>query len=80
MFEKLVDIICSYVEVEKDNIRPESRFMEDLGFTSYDFMSMLGEIEDEFDITIPTVEIAPRNFNSASAMWDMIKRLQEDDE
>ena len=52
MFEKLVDIICSYVEVEKDNIRPESRFMEDLGFTSYDFMSMLGEIEDEFDVEI----------------------------
>ena len=41
MFEKLVDIICSYVEVEKENIHPESRFMEDLGFTSYDFMSML---------------------------------------
>ena len=44
MFEKLVDIICSYVEVEKDNIRPESRFMEDLGFTSYDFMSMLEKL------------------------------------
>lgn len=43
-------------------------------------ISLIAEIEDEFDITIPTVEIAPRNFNSASAMWDMIKRLQEDDE
>ena len=26
--------------------------MEDLGFTSFDFMSMLGEIEEEFDIEI----------------------------
>lgn len=26
--------------------------MEDLGFTSFDFMSMLGEIEDEFNIEI----------------------------
>ena len=26
--------------------------MEDLGFTSFDFMSMLGELEDEFDIEI----------------------------
>ena len=56
MFEKLVDIICSYVEVEKENIHPESRFMEDLGFTSYDFMSMLGEIEDEFDVEIEQTE------------------------
>ena len=50
MFEKLADIITNYVEVKKEDIKPESRFMEDLGFTSFDFMSMLGEIEDEFDI------------------------------
>lgn len=52
MFEKLAEIICNYVEVEQENITPESRFMEDLGFTSFDFMSMLGELEDEFDIEI----------------------------
>lgn len=52
MFDKLVKIMCEYVEVEADAIKPESRFMEDLGFTSFDFMSMLGEVEDEFDIEI----------------------------
>ena len=52
MFEKLVNIICNYVEVEPENIHPESRFMEDLGFTSFDFMSMLGEIGDEFDVEV----------------------------
>ena len=49
MFDKLVEIIMNYVEVEKEDVKPESRFMEDLGFTSFDFMSMLGEVEDEFD-------------------------------
>ena len=53
MFNKLVDIICEYVEVEPENVKPESRFIEDLGFTSFDFMSMLGELEDEFDVEIP---------------------------
>lgn len=52
MFEKLVEIICNYVEVEPKKVKPESRFMEDLGFTSFDFMSMLGELEDEFEIEI----------------------------
>ena len=52
MFEKLVDIIVNYVEVDKADIKPKSRFMEDLGFTSFDFMSMLGEIEDELDVEI----------------------------
>ena len=52
MFNKLVDIICEYVEVEPENVKPESRFIEALGFTSFDFMSMLGELEDEFDVEI----------------------------
>jgi len=52
MFDKLVSIICNYVEAEPENIVPESRFMEDLGFTSFDFVSMLGELEDELDVEI----------------------------
>lgn len=58
MFERLKEIICNYVEVEQDDIRPESRFMENLGFTSFDFMSMLGELEDEFDVEIDQQEVA----------------------
>lgn len=52
MFDKLADIIMNYVEVDRADIKPESRFMEDLGFTSFDFMSMLGEIEDELDVEV----------------------------
>ena len=50
MFDELVEIICNYVDVQPADVHEESRFMEDLGFTSFDFMSMLGEIEDTFDI------------------------------
>ena len=32
MFDKLTDLITNYVEVKKEDIKPESRFMEDLGF------------------------------------------------
>ena len=58
MFDKLKSIIVNYVEVQEDAITPESRFMEDLGFTSFDFMSMLGELEDEFDIEVDQQEAA----------------------
>lgn len=58
MFEKLTALIVNYVEVEQGDIRPESRFMEDLGFTSFDFMSLLGEIEDELDVEIDQQEAA----------------------
>ena len=43
---------------------------------SLSIISLIGEIEDEFDITIPTVEIIPANFNSIKAMMAMINRLQ----
>lgn len=58
MLEKLTEIITNYVEIDKSEIKPESRFMEDLRFTSFDFMSMLGELEEEFDIEIDQQEAA----------------------
>ena len=58
MFNKLKDIICEYVEVDKASITENSRFVEDLGFTSYDFMSMVGDLEDVFDIEVEEREVA----------------------
>ena len=52
MFDQLAEIIMNYVEVKREDIKPESRFMEDLGFSSFYFMSMLGEVEDTFDVEI----------------------------
>ena len=58
MFDQLAEIITNYVEVKKEDIRPESRFMEDLRFSSFDFMSMLGEVEDAFDVEIEEEKVA----------------------
>ncbi|MBQ2116727.1 MAG: acyl carrier protein [Lachnospiraceae bacterium] len=52
MYDKLADIIVNYVEINKEDIKPESRFMEDMGFTSFDFMSMCGELEEALDVEI----------------------------
>lgn len=73
MFEKLVEIICNYVEVAPENIHPDSRFMEDLGFTSFDFMSMLGEIEDEFDVEVEQTEVM--NIRTVQEAVDYLEKL-----
>ena len=52
MFNELKEIICEYVEINPGEITENSRFIEDLGFTSYDFMSMVGELEDKYDIEV----------------------------
>lgn len=73
MFEKLVEVICNYVEVEPENVHMDSRFMEDLGFTSFDFMSMLGELEDEFDIEIDQQDVTGiRTVGEAAAYLESI--------
>lgn len=73
MFEKLTDMIVNYVEVKKEDIKPESRFMEDLGFTSFDFMSMLGEVEEELDIEIDQEEAA--NIRTVQEAADYLARI-----
>lgn len=74
MLEKLQEIISNYVDAEPENIKPESRFMEDLGFTSFDFMSMLGEIEDEFDIEIDQQRAA--DIRTVQEAADYLEELQ----
>lgn len=73
MFDKLADIIVNYVEVKKEDIKPESRFMEDLGFTSFDFMSMLGEVEDVLDVEVDQEEAA--NIRTVQEALDYLSEL-----
>ena len=57
MFEQLKELIVNYVDVDPDSITGESRFIEDLGFNSYDFMSLLGELEETLGVTVDEQEI-----------------------
>lgn len=73
MFEQFVEIICNYVEVEPEKITADSRFMEDLGFTSFDFMSMLGEVEDTFDVEVDETEVV--KIRTVGEAVDYIQKL-----
>ena len=58
MLEQLKELIVNYVDVDADTITEESRFAEDLGFNSYDFICMLGDCEDVFDVEIEQSDAA----------------------
>lgn len=57
MLEELKTTILEYVDVEPEEITPEARFIEDLHFNSYDFMSFLGELEEQMDVTIEEEDV-----------------------
>lgn len=75
--ERLIEIL--------EDIKPEIDYKEcqDLidahHLDSLSIISLIAELEDEFDITIPAIEIVPANFNSAEAIWSMIQRLIEEE-
>lgn len=57
MLDQFKEIICNYVDVDADSITEDSRFIEDLGMNSYDFMCLLGELEQTMDIQVDEQEV-----------------------
>lgn len=57
MLEKIKDIICCFVDIEKDDITQESALRADLGLNSLDLISVATEIENSFGVTIPEKKV-----------------------
>ena len=75
MFEQLKELIINYVEVEPESITSESRFIEDLGFNSYDFMSLLGDLETELDVIVDENDVLKlRTVGDAVEYLEKIKK------
>ena len=75
MLDKMKEMIVQYVEVDADSITVDSRFIEDLGFNSYDIMCMLGDAEAEFDIEIDQEQIA--DCKTVGALLKYFEELQK---
>lgn len=56
-FEKLQKIIAEVLNVDADEITPDTTFVDDLGADSLDVFQIIMGIEEEFDIEIPNEEV-----------------------
>lgn len=72
------------LEILKD-LHPEvdfeecDRLIDDGILDSFDIVSLIAEIGDCFDVTISAEKIVPENFNSAEAIWRLIRELEDED-
>lgn len=63
-----------------DSIRPESdftkstNFIEDRLIDSFDIVSLVNEIEEEYDIMVDALDILPDNFSSLEAIKALIAK------
>lgn len=54
--ERVIEIIAEQMGVSKEQVTPETSFVNDLGADSLDTVELVMELEEEFDITIPDEE------------------------
>ena len=72
--DKLIEIL--------EEIQPDADYetcdtlIDDGILDSFAILSIVSELQDEFDITIIPADIVPENFNSAEALWEMVCRLK----
>jgi acyl carrier protein len=57
MLDKIREIMTRYVELDPEQIQEDSRLAEDLALTSFAVMSMMGDFEEEFGITVDESEL-----------------------
>ena len=65
-----------------EDVQPDVDFescdtlIDDGMLDSFAILSIVSELEDQFEISVSPAEIIPENFNSAQAIWAMVQRLQ----
>ena len=73
--EKLMEILMELDDsIDWEN---ETALIDERILDSFGVISLISELEEQFEIEIEASEIIPQNLNSADAMWKMIQRLQE---
>ncbi len=72
---KFKELIAQYSSVAAEDITNDMRFREDLGFSSLDFMSFLGEIEDTFEVELEEEEVL--SILTVEEALNLLESLQE---
>lgn len=71
-FEKLQEIIASVLRIDKDEIKMETSFLDDLGADSLDVFQIIMSIEDEYEIKISNEEA-----EQIRTVGDAVKRIED---
>ncbi len=74
--EKLLNILKSIrPDVDFAN---EKKLIDEGILDSFDIISIVGELNDAYDIEIDVDDLEPANFNTVEAMLELIEKLQNE--
>lgn len=60
------------------DFKNNNSLIDDEILDSFDIVTLVATLDEEFDIQITAKDILPENFNSAEAMYKLIQRLEEE--
>tara|TARA_B000000565_G_C23547854_1_gene286370 strand:+ start:57 stop:290 length:234 start_codon:yes stop_codon:yes gene_type:complete len=72
VLDKVVEIVCNQLSVDKEEVTPDSSFVEDLGADSLDTVELVMEFEEEFGVEIPDEEA--ENITTINSAVDWIEK------
>ena len=55
VLDKVVEIVCNQLSVNKEDVTPDASFVEDLGADSLDTVELVMAFEEEFGLEIPEI-------------------------
>lgn len=55
-----------------------TNLIDDEILDSFDIVTLVAALDDEFDVQITAKDIMPENFNSAEAIYNLIQRLEKE--
>lgn len=74
--EKLLKILAGIrPDVDFEN---ETALIDDGILDSFDVVSIISALDDEFDVQVRISELDPDNFNSVQAIWALIQSLKSE--
>ena len=54
----------------------ETALIDDVILDSFDVVSIISELDDEFGVQIRIAELDPDNFNSLQSIWNLVQKLK----
>ena len=63
---------------EDVDFETETKLIDRKILDSFDIVTLISELTNEFDVTIPADKIVPENFNSADALANLIAELEDE--
>lgn len=70
---KILEDVKSGVDFTK-----EDNLIEDEILDSFDIVNLVSQIDNEFDVKITPADLLPENFKSASTIYELIKKLEDE--